>query len=393
VVGVLLVITLEARSTRQLGLAIVIPSAVFAVALAVAPLANFSLYGYVFNRAASFTASGQALASRVTNRSFERSLRGWRVNAAGGRHALQVRTTSAAHTGTHSLELSNSKADADSYAFQNLSVRQKTMYALSAWVNARALRLPAAGGRGLLVWDAQDGRLYTVPLTRSTNGWMHVAFTFPTRAHSADVQIRLYAPKGRVLWDDVQLDARGHAGASSRAAGGGVQVSSLAGSSATQTMALASTSGGGGDVAGEASNAYKTAEAKALWGYIRKRPIYGYGFGKVARPFSTGYSYELSYLDLALKAGLIGLLLFLSFPLRLVVDALRLRQRAAPLNRARLIGAPGIVVGVVVGILVAGATNPYLFAAFGLVSILVMVAWLETAPESEDSSRVSHTPV
>jgi hypothetical protein len=33
----------------------------------------------------------------------------------------------------------------------------------------------------------------------------------------------------------------------------------------------------------------------------------------------------------------------------------------------------------VAGILVAGATNPYLFAAFGLVSILVMVAWLEEA--------------
>jgi hypothetical protein len=393
VVGVLLVIALEARSTRQLGLAIVIPSAVFAVALAVAPLANFSLYGYVFNRAASITASGQALASRVTNRSFEKSLRGWRVNAAGGRHALHVlRTTSAAHTGTHSLELSNSKADADAYAFQNLSVKRKTAYAVSAWVNARALRLPAAGGRGLLVWDAQDGRLYTVPLTRSTNGWTHLAFTFPTRAHAADIQIRLYAPKGRVLWDDVQLGARGHAGASSRAAGGGVQVSSLAGSSATQTMALASTSGGGGDVAGEASNAYKAAEARALWGYIKKRPIYGYGFGKVARPFATGYSYELSYLDLALKAGLIGLLLFLSFPLRLIVDALRLRwsSKYESLERVRRIGAPGVVVGVVAGILLAGATNPYLFAAFGLVSILVMVAWLEEAqPASGEGSRTS----
>ena len=392
VVGVLLVLALEARSTRQLGLAIVIPSAVFAVALAVAPLASFSLYAYVFNRAASITASGQALTSRVTNRSFERSLRGWQVNAAG--HALHVlRTASAAHTGTHSLELSNSEADADAYAFQNLSVKQKTAYAVSAWVNARALRLPAAGGRGLLVWDAQDGRLYTVLLTRRTNGWTHLAFTFPTRAHAADIQIRLYAPKGRVLWDDVQLRARGHAGASSRAAGGGVQVSSLAGSSATQTMALATTSGGRGDVAGEASNAYKAAEARALWGYIKKRPIYGYGFGKVARPFATGYSYELSYLDLALKAGIVGLLLYLSFPVRLVVDALRLRRRAAPLDRARRIGAAGVVVGVVVGILLAGATNPYLFAAFGLVSILVMVAWLEEAQAVKgERARTSPRP-
>ena len=234
-VAVVLVLAFEARGVRQLGFAVGIPGVVFGLALAVAPLAGFSLYGYVFNRAATITASSPGFDRRVTNPSFERSLRGWEVNRAGGR-ALQVRgTASAAHSGTHSLELLNSKPDQDAYAFQNLTVRSKTTYAVSAWVNARALRLPAAAGRGLLVWDAQDGRLYTVPLTRSTNGWTHLAFTFPTRAHAADIQIRLYAPKGRVLWDDVQFGARGHAGASSRAAGGGVQVSSLAGSSATQT--------------------------------------------------------------------------------------------------------------------------------------------------------------
>jgi O-antigen ligase len=142
-------------------------------------------------------------------------------------------------------------------------------------------------------------------------------------------------------------------------------------------MALAS-SGGGSGAAGQASNAYKVAEAKALWGYIRRRPIFGYGFGKVASDFSTGYSYELSYLDLLLKAGLIGLLLFLSFPVRLIVDALRLRFPVRPLSDApQAVGAAGIVVGVVGGLLVAGATNPYLFAAFGLVSMLAMVAWLD----------------
>ena len=160
-----------------------------------------------------------------------------------------------------------------------------------------------------------------------------------------------------------------------------MQVSSIPTSAATSTMALASTGGGGGDVAGQASNAYKVAEAKALWGYIKKRPLYGYGFGKVASDFSTGYSYELSYLDLLLKAGLIGLLLYLSFPVRQIVDAWRLRRSRAHAisERVRRIGASGIVVGVVVGILVAGATNPYLFAAFGLLSILMMVAWLEEA--------------
>jgi hypothetical protein len=393
-IAVALLLALEVRHVRQLGAAVVIPSAVFAAALAVAPLTGFSLFGYVFDRAATITASSRALSHRVSNPSFERSLRGWAVNRAGG-HALRVfGTESSARSGTQSLELRNSKPDEDAYAFQNLAVRSKTTYAVSAWVNAHAVRHPAAAGRGLLVWDAPDGRLYTVRLPHSTNGWKRLSFTFPTRAHAGDIQIRLYAPEGRVLWDDVRLAARGRAAASSPATGDHLQVSSVPESSATQMMAIQSTAGGGGDVAGEASNAYKVAEAKALWRYIKKRPIYGYGFGKVASDFSTGYSYELSYLDLLLKGGLIGLLLYLSFPLRLIVDGLRLRARtAAPelAQHVRRIGAPGVVVGVVTGILLAGATNPYLFAAFGLVSILVMVAWLEEAhsPTGERSRTAS----
>jgi hypothetical protein len=377
-IGVALVLALEVRSARQLGYAVVVPSILFGLALAVAPLGGFSLYGYVFNRAATITASGHTgFAHRVTNPGFERSLHGWKVNRAGGKALHVLGTTSSARSGTRSLELLNSKPDEDAYAFQNLAVKSKKTYAVSAWVNAAALR-PALGGRGLLVWDAQDGLLYTVPLTRSTNAWKRLSFTFPTRAHARDIQIRLYAPEGRVLWDDVRIGANGHAGASSQATGGHVQVTSIPASAATSTMAIQSTAGGKGDIAGEASNAYRVAEAKALWSYIKKRPIYGYGFGKVASNFSTGYSYELSYLDLLLKAGLIGLLLYLSFPLRLIVDALRLRLPFRALHEsARGIGAAGVVVGVVAGILVAGATNPYLFAAFGLVAMLAMVAWLE----------------
>jgi hypothetical protein len=392
-VAVILVLAFEGRSARQLGFAVAIPTVLFGLALAVAPLSGFSLYGYVFNRAATITTSGgTGLKHRVTNPGFERSLHNWEVNRAGGR-ALHARgTTSSARSGKRSLELVNSKPDQDAYAFQNLAVKPKTTYGVSVWVNAGALRLPASGGRGLLVWDAQDGVLYTVPLTHSTNGWRRLSFTFPTRTHAGVIQLRLYAPEGRVLWDDVQLGARGRATASSRATGAPLQVTAVPESSATQTMAIQSTTGGGGDVAGEASNAYKVAEAKALWAYIKKRPLYGYGFGKVVSDFSTGYSYELSYLDLTLKAGLIGLLLFLSFPLRLIADGWRLRRSEIyeTCERARQIGAAGVVVGVVAGILVAGATNPFLFAAFGLVSILVMVAWLEEARASSgERSRTS----
>jgi hypothetical protein len=387
-VSVFLLLALEVRNTRQLGLALGIPAAAGALALAITPLWDFSLYGYVFHRAATITASsGPAFHGRVTNPSFEGSLRGWRVSGAP---SLHVSRAAAAHKGMHSLQLSNSKADLDTYAFQNLAVKPKTAYALNAWVNARALRRPAAGGRGVVIWDAQDGVLYTVPLTSSTNAWKRLSFTFPTGKKAKDIQIRLYAPEGRVRWDAVRLASRGHAGAGTRASGP-VRVSPIPETPATQSMALAS-SGGAADAAGQASNAYKVAEAKALWGYIKHRPLYGYGFGKNAS-FGTGYSYELSYLDLLLKAGLIGLLLYLSFPLRLIFDALRLRFGFRPLPpSAGGVGTGGIVVGVVVGILLAGATNPYLFAAFGLVSILAMVAWLEEARRPETGNGTPSAP-
>lgn len=367
-VSVVIVLALELRKARELGLAVGIPLAAGALALVVTPLWGFSLYSYVFHRAATITTSGEpAFPDRVTNPSFEASLSGWAVNGSSSVHML--RTGSAAYAGTHSLQLSNSKGDEDTYAFQNLSVKPKTEYTLNAWVDAQALRRAAAGGRGILIWDAQDGVVYTVPLTSATNGWRRLSLTFATRAKARDIQIRLYAPQGHVFWDSVRLSPRGGAAAGGGGTGVGVQKSSVPESSATQAMAIAS-SGSGNDAAGAASNAYKVAEAKALWGYIKHRPIYGYGFGKVASDFSTGYSYELSYLDLMLKAGIIGLLLYLSFPLRLIADGLRL---------GRGLGAAGAVVGVVAGILVAGATNPYLFAAFGLVSILAMVAWLDDA--------------
>jgi hypothetical protein len=384
-VSVIIVLALEVRKRREFGLAVAIPVAAGALALVVTPLWGFSLYSYVFHRAASIADSGQpSFHRRVTNPGFEASLRGW---AVGGSHSAHMSRTGAfAHAGAHSLQLSDSKADEDAYAFQNLAVKPRTDYALSAWVNAQALRRPAVGGRGILIWDAQDGVLYTVPLTSATNGWKRIAFTFPTHANAKDIQVRLYAPEGRVLWDSVRLEARGRAAAGVHAAGANVQTSSIPESSATGGMALRS-SGGGNDAAGAASNAYKVAEAKALWGYIKHRPIYGYGFGKVASDFATGDSYELSYLDLLLKAGLIGLLLYLSFPLRLIADGLRLRwaSRAKTVNGSGF-GSAGVVVGVVAGILLAGATNPYLFAGFGLVSILAMVAWLEQTPPADRSS-------
>jgi hypothetical protein len=134
-----------------------------------------------------------------------------------------------------------------------------------------------------------------------------------------------------------------------------------------------------GDAAGELSNKMRQQQADVLSDKIKARPILGYGFGSIAKRYRYGhsYSYELTYLDLLFKTGFVGLLIFLSFPVRLVVDAFRGRRR-------RLIPAAGVdtretsvVVAIVASILLIAGTNPYLLAAFGLTPIILSVAWLD----------------
>jgi len=137
------------------------------------------------------------------------------------------------------------------------------------------------------------------------------------------------------------------------------------------------------DPYGVASNGMRVEEAKILFRLIRKRPILGYGFGAVARQWGPSYAFELSYIALLFKAGIIGLLIYLSFPLRLLWDSLRIRLRKRPPPEGISLRAASIPFAIVLSIMLAGATNPYLFAAFGIISILAAVAWLDDTKPTE----------
>jgi len=139
--------------------------------------------------------------------------------------------------------------------------------------------------------------------------------------------------------------------------------------------------GGGGapDTGGAFSNQVRATQTRVLMGHITERPIIGHGFGTIARdyPYDQIFSYELAYLDLAYKTGLVGVALFMSYPLRLLADALRARfgrlRTAAGVPQREF----SVVVAILASVLVVGATNPYILAAFGLMPILIMIAWLE----------------
>ena len=137
-----------------------------------------------------------------------------------------------------------------------------------------------------------------------------------------------------------------------------------------------------GESAGATSNRVKLVQARVLIGHITESPVIGHGFGAIAEDYPYGqiYSYELAFLDLAYKAGIVGLLLFLSLPLRFVVDALRIRfgvlrppRPANGVSRHEM----GVVLAIVGSVLITSATNPYILAAFGMLPVLICVAWLE----------------
>jgi hypothetical protein len=137
-----------------------------------------------------------------------------------------------------------------------------------------------------------------------------------------------------------------------------------------------------GDEAGESSNRVKLIQARILIDHIADAPVIGHGFGAIAQDYPYGkiYSYELAYLDLAYKTGVLGLVLFLSLPLRLLFDAVRIRfavlrpPPAAPgVSRHEM----GVVLAIIGSVLITSATNPYILAAFGMLPVLICVAWLE----------------
>lgn len=145
----------------------------------------------------------------------------------------------------------------------------------------------------------------------------------------------------------------------------------------------------GVDTSGEISSQIRIVQAQVLMSHIEQRPLTGFGFGSIAADYPYGqiFSYELTYLDIAYKTGLVGLAIFLSFPLRVVIDALRSRRRglSAPDSEPRSVAAVGVVPAIVVSVLFLGATNPYFNAAFGLLAFLIPLAWLEVRIRPNDA--------
>ncbi len=89
-----------------------------------------------------------------------------------------------------------------------------------------------------------------------------------------------------------------------------------------------------------------------------------------ARSAGTPYSFELTYHAILFQNGIVGLLLILGVPLYAAGRALLAVTWLPREERALAIGgAAGLA-----GLLVAGATNPYLISTFGMMALAVTLA-------------------
>lgn len=349
-------------------------AALFVAAVVVGQVSGSSLIDYVFTRTSSITqvtptgSKGPRYPSALANRNFEEGVGPW--TATGGSEPSVTRSDP--FRGLRSLRLTESNGATDAYVAQIVGVRPRTKYLVTAHYRPVGVRTLVTPLRGLLVWDIQGGQVLKAGITPRP-GWRRVAAEIRTSPATHALQVRLYAQRPAIQWDAVSVTrlsnrAKPPAGA---VVGPVVRLA--------PTVLPAPDRSSSSDTAGAESNAIKLKQAKVLFHHIEHSPVYGYGFGTIAPdyPYGHTYSYELSYLDIAYKTGIVGLLLFLSFPFRLLVDAVRVRLR-------RLEPADGVVpydaalVVVMIGtVLVTAVGNPVIEASYGVLPIVAAVAWLD----------------
>jgi hypothetical protein len=330
-----------------------------------------SLIDYVSTRTASIfqatptPSQTTGYPKALANREFEDGVRPW--TASGGSEPSLTRSDP--FRGRRSLRLTEPAGATDAYVAQTIEVRPRTKYLVTADYRPIGVRKLVTPFRGLLVWDMEGGKFVNAEIARRP-GWRRIAVEIRTSPATHVLQVRLYAQRPAVEWDAVSVAA--HPSRAKPPVGTVVAPlqrvvpTALPGSSLT-------------DMAGVESNSIRVEQAKVLLRHIEHSPLVGYGFGTIAPDYPYGhiYSYELSYLDIAYKTGIVGLLLFLSFPLRLLVDAVRVRLR-------RLRPADGVVpydaalvVAMIGAVLLTAVGNPVIEASYGVLPIVTSLAWLD----------------
>lgn len=142
----------------------------------------------------------------------------------------------------------------------------------------------------------------------------------------------------------------------------------------------------------------RVSQVRVLGGAILRHPFWGTGFGTNFPEYRTQaevadpYSFELGYLDMVVKFGIVGfafwalvILLIFAKGLKILLFQFTLKTR----DRALLVG---LLAGLL-ALLIVGGTSPFLMSAFGIMHIVVTLYVLEVVdpkPKIQSSNDKSN---
>ena len=147
-----------------------------------------------------------------TNPSFETNAAIWTENDSSG-GLTPTRSSDDSKWGAYSLKMVQLGGNQNDYMrFRISSPDASTEYTVTAWVNVTVFTSAATSNRGLVALDSADAStLVSSDITAATTGWVKKEVTVTTTATPGNLDVRLYAPKGTLYWDGVQIEKLGYA--------------------------------------------------------------------------------------------------------------------------------------------------------------------------------------
>jgi len=126
----------------------------------------------------------------------------------------------------------------------------------------------------------------------------------------------------------------------------------------------------------------RLSQVRVLGGAILRHPFWGIGFGAYFSDYRTiqdvadPYSFELGYLDMTVKFGIIGFAFWGLIILGIFAKGLKLLWFKFDLARGDRALILGFLSGLV-SLLIVGGTSPFLMSAFGITHIILTIYILE----------------
>lgn len=153
----------------------------------------------------------QACTNLCTNPSFETNTTGWTFTDANASGSAS-RTLYANYVGEWAMQLYNNNGGEDDFVYFNVTgLSASAMYTVSAYAYVTSEFVSGAfDNRGLFVYDTGNaGTAQTTTITAATTGWVRHVLNVTMSSTPGSLQVRLYAPRGRVYWDAVQVEGTG----------------------------------------------------------------------------------------------------------------------------------------------------------------------------------------